>query len=158
MKNDTKKEIANITNPDYLQQQVWPLMGELADILKTPGLSPFSLMSYLLYGSNAGVEIWGAIKDGKCIGFISFHIAAAPYYSTGVCSFFYMKEKDEELVNQLYEKFPEFLKKNNLKYAMFHSQTKKIGEHFKNKWSVLGITMIKTEYIHSGKKVIKGGK
>jgi len=149
-----KKQIVLINNPDYLQQQVWPLVVELADILKTPGMSAHSLMAYFIY---SGCEIWGAIKDGKCIGFTSFHIPTAPYYSTGVWSFVYMKEKDEELVTQLYEKFPEFLKKNNLKYAMYHSQTRKMGEYFKEKLESLGIKTIKTEYVHSGKRSI-GGK
>jgi len=153
-----EKQIALVNNPDYLQQQIWPLVVELADILKTPGMSAHSLMSYFLYGINGSVELWGAIKDGKCIGFTSFHIATAPYYSTGIWSFIYMKEEDEELVNQLYEKFPDFLKKNNLKYAMYHSQTKKLGEYFREKLAILGIKTIKTEYIHSGKRIIKGGK
>jgi len=148
-----EKQIALVNNPDYLQQQVWPLVVEFADILKTPGMSAHSLMSYFMY---SGCEIWGAIKDGKCIGIISFHIAAAPYYSTGVWSFVYMKDKDKELITQLYEKFPEFLEKNNLKYAMFHSQTKKLGEHFKNILDSLGIKTIKSEYVHSCKRIIGG--
>jgi len=151
------KQIALINNSDYLQQQVWPLVVELADILKTPGMSAHSLMSYFLYGINGGVELWGAIKEGKCIGFTSFHKAAAPYYSTGVWTFVYMKEKDKELTAQLYEKFPEFLKKNNLKYAMYHSQTRKMGEYFKDKLADLDIKTIKSEYVHSAKRNI-GGK
>lgn len=148
-----EKQVALINNSDYLQQQVWPLVVDLSDILKTPGMSAHSLMAYFMY---SGCELWGAIKEGKCIGFTSFHIAAAPYYSTGVVSFIYMKEKDEELVNQLYEKFPEFLVKNSLKYAMYHSQTKKMGEHFKDKATDLGIKTIKSEYLHSGKKMLGG--
>lgn len=151
------KEIVKINNPDYLQQQVWPLVVELADILKTPGMSAHSLLSYFLYGLNGGVELWEAIRDGKCIGFISFHMLAAPYYSTGACTFVYMKEKDEELVQQLYEKFPEFLKKNNLKYFKFHSQTKKMGKYFEGKGLLMGLDTIKSEFIHTGKRKI-GGK
>jgi len=152
-----EKQIALINNPDYLQQQVWPLVVELADILKTPGMSAHSLMSYFLYGINAGVELWGAIKDGKCIGFMSLIVCSAPYYSTGSPTYIYMKEKDEELVNQLYKKFGEFLKKYNLKYFMFSSQSKKLIKHFETKHLEMGLKTLKTQYLCMGKRTI-GGK
>ena len=153
MENEIKRELVRVNNPDYLQQSMWPLIVELTDILKTPGMSAHSLMTFLLYGTT---ELWAAIKDGNCIGFICFQEVGAPFYSMGMCNYIYMREKDDELTDRMYEKFIDFLKENSLKYFAFHSQDKKLGTHFKEKWKEQGLDIVKTEYLYTGKRQIGG--
>ena len=148
---EVKREIALANNPDFIQQSMWPLIVEFADILKEPNMSAHSIMSYFLYGN---IELWAAIKDEKPTGFTCFQIAGPPYYSTGIRNFIFMKEKDEELVQKLYEAFADFLKKNNLKYFMFHSQNKKMGIHLRERLEPFGLETLKSEYIHIGKRRI----
>lgn len=148
---EVKREIALANNPDFIQQSMWPLIVEFADILKEPNMSAHSIMSYFLYGN---IELWAAIKDEKPIGFTCFQMAGPPYYSTGIRNFIFMKEKDEELVRKLYETFSNFLKKNTLKYFMFHSQNKKLGMHFQRELEQFGLETLKSEYIHIGKRKI----
>ena len=147
------EELVKVTNVDYIQQSMWPLVVELADIMKTPGMSAHSLMTFLLYGNN---ELWAAIKNGKCIGFICFQEIGAPFYSMGMCNYIYMKEKDNELTAQMYDKFIEFLSEHSLKYFVFHSQDKKLGTHFKERWKELGLDVEKIEYLYTGKRRIGG--
>ena len=152
-----EKRIALLNDLDYLQRYVGPLIVELADILKQPGVSAHSLMSYFIAGIQSGtLEVWVALKDNKPVGFTSFCVLGWPHYSTGMCNYIFMQEKDAELTEQLYAKFPEFLKKNKLKYFAFHSQTKKLGEHFAQKWQTYGLKVLKTEYLHTGKRKIGG--
>lgn len=134
---------------------MWPLIVEFADIIQQPNMSAHSIIAYFLYGT--GMELWAAIKDKRCIGFVCFQIMGPPYYATGTRNFIYMQEKDAELSEKLSAKFSNFLKRNNLKYYMFHSQTEKMGEHFKTKLRLSGLDTLQTEYIHTG-KMIMGGK
>ena len=151
---EVKRELVRASNPDYIQQSMWPLIVELADILNDPNISAHSLMAYFLYGE--GLEIWAALKNSQLIGFVCFQIAGPPYYSTGVRNFIYMKEKDEELSQQLSDKFEDFLKRHRFKYFMYHSQDKKVGDHFATKLGKIGLERLKSEYIHTGKRKIGG--
>lgn len=146
-------ELIRTNNPDYIQQSMWPLIVEFADILKTPGMSAHSLMTFFLYGN---IELWAAIKEGNCIGFICFQEIGAPFYSMGMCNYIYMKEKDPELADQMYEKFINFLEENRLKYFAFHSQDEKLGVHFKKKWKERGLNVKKIEYLYTGIRQIGG--
>jgi len=150
---DDNKKIALANNPDYLHK-VYPLVVELADIIKTPGMSAQSIFAYLLYGS---AETWVALKENKPIGFAVFQELGPPHYSSGTCPFVYMQEKDKELIGQLYEKFTDFLIKHKLKYFSYHSQNKKLGEHFKGKLKEHDLETIKSEHLYIGKRKI-GGK
>lgn len=150
---DENKKIALANNPDYLHK-IYPLVVELADILKTPGMSAQSIFAYLLYGN---AETWVALKENKPIGFIVFQELGPPNYSTAVCPFIYMQEKDKDLTEQMYEKFADFLSEKKLKYFGYHSQNKKLGEHFKGKWQQYGLDVIKSEYLYIGKRKV-GGK
>lgn len=152
---EIKRDILLINNLDYIQESMWPLIVEFADILKEPNMSAHSIMSYFLYGN---IELWGAFKNDKQVGFTCFQIAGPPYYSTGVRNFIFMKDKDEELVQKLYEAFADFLKKNKLKYFMFHSQNQKLGMHLRGKLEPFGLETLKSEYIHIGKRYGLEGK
>jgi len=148
------KQIVKVNNPDFLQQSMWPLVVELADILKQPGVTAHSLMAYFLYGISGGVELWAAMKDDNCVGLISFQNLGAPHYSTGACTYFYMKEKDKELTDGMYQKFVDFLRHNKLKYYSFHAQNKKLGMHFKEVIKELGLSTTHNEYLYIGKRKI----
>jgi len=150
MEEDKKIALAN--NPNYLHK-IFPLIVELADIIKTPGMSAQSIFAYLLYGKS---ETWVALKEKKPIGFAVFQELGPPHYSTGMCPFVYMQEKDQELMDKMYEQFLDFLTNHKLKYFSYHSQNKKLGEHFKAKLKEYELETIKSEYLYIGKRKIGG--
>jgi len=145
--------IIKVDNPDYIRRSLLPLVIELAEILAQPGSDEFSILAYF---DAAMPEIWAAHKGNPLepIGFIVFNRLNFPHYSMGMCNYFYMKDKDPELTQQLYAKFPEYLKKYNLKYFCFHSQSRKLGERFKEEWGKLGLETLKKEYLYTGKRVL----
>ena len=149
--DQTDKRIALVNSPDFLHK-LFPLVNELADIIKIPGISAQSMFSYLLY---SGAETWVALKNNNPIGFVTFQVLGPPYYSTGTWPFFYMQDKDPELTEQMYGKFVEFLQNHKLLYCTFNTQIKKLGEHFKEKLKGFDIEILKVGHVYTGKRIIR---
>jgi len=154
---ETKRELVKVTNPDYLQQSMWPLIVEFVDIQKTPGISAHSLMTAFLYSlPDASIELWAAIKDGKCIGFITFQIMGPPYYSTGQAGNWYMQDKDQELISQMYDMHVEFMKRYQLKYWLFGVLPRKLAKKFEVEYGKRGLEFTQKGYTYAGIRKIKG--
>ena len=154
-KSAKNKQIVQLNHPEYLQKHLWPLVVEFNDIVKTPGISAHSLMTYMLYGiQSKTVIIWIAVIDGKPVGFITFQQAGPPNYSTGQITTFYMQVKDRELSRGLVDKFLEFMKINKLLYAKFDVSVEKLAERYKEiideiQWSLLATK----EYFYVKRKI-----
>jgi len=152
-KETHEKEVVLINNVDWMHKHLWPLVVELADAIKCPGMSAQSIFAFLLYTTvHRSSEIWGAFKDKQCVGFMVFQEVGPPFYSTGLCCFVYMREIDDTLRKKMSAKFPEFLEKNNLKYFMFQAQNEKMGKYFKTKCTEMGMKVLKDNYIFLGKR------
>ena len=152
-KEKHEKEVILINNVDWMHKYLWPLVVECADAIKVPGMSAQSIFTFLLYSTiHHTSEIWGAFKDKQCVGFIVFQGLGPPYYSTALCSFVYMKEIDDTLRKKVAGKFPEFLKKKNLKYFVFQAQNEKAGRYFKTKCAEMGMKVLKDNYIFIGRR------
>jgi len=152
-------QILKINNPDFIQKALWSLIVNLADRMNTPGMSAHSLMTFFVYGViNKTIEIWGAIKDNKCLGFITFQVLHAPYYSMGACNYVYVEKTEfkKEIMQRFVEKFAEFIKSKNLKYVMFHSQYKRLANKWKEDLAQYDIDIKNEEYILIGKRKIGG--
>jgi len=151
-------QIVKINQPDYIQKVMWPLIVESADRMKKPGMSAHSLMTYFLYGViGKSIELWGAISnDNKCMGFVTFQVLGAPHYSTGLCSYIYInKNANRKDIYQLFcEQFVDFMKRNSLKYFVFHSQYKRLAEKWKNDLVSYGMNTKNEEYILIGTRKI----
>lgn len=159
VKKSEEIQILKVNNPDYIQKELWPLIVNLADILKTPGTSAHSLMTFLLYGvMNNVIELWAAIKENKCLGFVVFQIMNAPYYSMGARNYTYVEKTEDkkEIIEQFRAKFADFLKRNNLKYFMYHSKNQRLGDKWKTELSEYGLNVKNEEYLFIGTRKIGG--
>ena len=115
-------------------------------------MSAQSILAYLMYGN---AETWVALKGNDPVGVVVFMELGPPYYSTGICPYFYMQDKDQELIKQMYEKFTDFLKQKKLKYWTFNTNIKKLGEHFKEKLKGLDMETMRTGFVYTGRRKIK---
>lgn len=149
-------EVVLMNDVRYIQAKLWPLIIELADRLNTPGMTPHSIMSYILYSPN--IEIWGAIKDdNEPIGFIIFQELGPPYVSTGHAGFLYMKDKNRKMTDSLIAKFLDFLKVRKLLYWNFSTSFERLGQHFIKKLKEMeGMTLLNQSYTYQGRRKIGG--
>jgi len=143
-----KTKIIHITNPEYLQAHVWPLVVKLAESVDTGGMSAHSIMAFLMY--SPGIEVCAAIEDKKCIGFCVWQICGPPYYATGMINFIYMDKKGTDALSKFAEKFKEFMQKNTLIYFIIHAQNRKMEKYFMGIMEKQGFKSTKTQYIIHG--------
>lgn len=150
---EIKREIIKVTNPDYLLKEISPMVYEFAGKINLPGISHESLMSYFLY--SAGIEIYVALAEGEPKGFMSLGIMGPPYYSTAIVHSIYKPEKDDELVNMMYDTATNFMKTHKLLYYYYIAVNKKIGEYFSKKAKERNISASCLGYYYSGKRIFK---
>lgn len=125
---EIKREIIQVTNPDYLLKEMGTMIYDFINGINLPGISYESLMSHLLYSNS--IETYVALIDNVLTGFLSLGIMGPPYYSTASINFIYKPGKDIELANMMYAKIPEFMKKYKLIYFYYITIAKKLAEYF----------------------------
>lgn len=152
--DEIKREIIKVTNPDYLLKEVSPMVYDFAGKINLPGITYESLMSYFMY--SAGIETYVALVNGIPKGFLSMGIMGPPYYSTAIIHSIYKTEKDDALVDKMYDTFVEFMQRHKLLYHYYITINKKMGEHFAKKAKERNITASCLGYYYSGKRTFKG--
>ena len=153
IKDEIKREVIQVTNPDYLLKEMGTIIYDFINGLELPGISYESLMSHLLYAS--GIETYVALIDNIPVGFLSLGLMGPPYYSTASINFIYKPGKDPELADMMYAKIPEFMKRHKLLYFYYITITKKLAEYFTQKGKGMDMMVSCKGHYYSGKLKLK---
>lgn len=153
MKQEPKREIVRITNPDYLLKEISRMVYDFAGKINLPGISYESLMSYFLY--STGIETYVTLINGDPKGFMCVGIMGPPYYSTALIHSMYKSESDPELADIMYDTILEFMTRHKLIYYYYIAINKKMGEHFSKEAKKRNVTASCLGYYYSGKRIFK---
>ena len=125
-----RSQIILTNNPDYIQSRLWPLVIDFVDIVKTPGMSAHSIMSFMIYATaNNTLSLYAVLEDSEPKGFICLQELGPPYYSTCHGAMIYLDHVSEETRSKAYKTISNFCKERKLKYFSFETKLKKLADH-----------------------------